>query len=209
MSEEKDKHQLSALADFLIGSKKNSRLLWRINIILLVVQLPIIIYLAVYISPAEYPDWWQAMVDWVYCNIPAAQGWTYRAIAYREQMPAIYMIWFIFSILAGVAAVLLTNKAHIRSLEDVKNLAVFKILMPIAVCFFFIMVVWFMYLWPRESPAIKPLRRMGALIEHAFGLYILAIMFFSNSAMFMANPLIMVRRKIGKAIQIRIANKES
>ena len=107
MNEMRNTHRLNTLIDFLQGSKKNKRLLYKLLVILYVLQIPIIIYLAAFITPGEYPTWWQTIVDWGQRNIPSAQGWTGRTIAHREQMPAIYMVWFIFSIPALISAILL------------------------------------------------------------------------------------------------------
>ena len=112
MNEMYNTHSLNTLIDFLQGSKKNKRLLYKLLTVLYVVQIPIIIYFAAFITRGEYPAWWQTIVDWGQRNIPSAQGWAGRTIAHREQMPAIYMVWFIFSIPTITFAILLDDKCY-------------------------------------------------------------------------------------------------
>ena len=58
MNEIHNTHRFNMLIDFLQGSKKNKRLLYKLLVILYVIQIPIIIYLAAFITPGEYPAWW-------------------------------------------------------------------------------------------------------------------------------------------------------
>mgnify|MGYP003647124378 CR=1 FL=1 len=208
MNEIHNTRRFNMLIDFLQGSKKNKRLLYKLLVILYVIQIPIIIYLAAFITPGEYPAWWQAIVDWGQRNIPSAQGWTGRTIAHREQMPAIYMVWFIFSFPTIIFAILLDDKCYYPSVSFVeKGLAhgIFDTLLSIcAVVFGF----WWCYLRGQTVPITEPLHFLGGMVESIPGLLFWALLYVIMGAGVIANPVILLRQKTSKLLKHYRDNKE-
>ena len=204
----KNTHRLNMLIDFLQGSKKNRRLLYKLLTLLYIIQLPIVIYLAAFISPGEYPVWWQAIVDWGQHNIPSAQGWAGRTIAHREEMPAIYMVWFIFGITSIVFGVLLDNKCLFPPVSFVeKGLAhgIFDTLMLLCAV---VGAFWWCYLRGQSVPITDPLIGFGGLVEHMPGLLLWTLSYVIVGAGFIANPVILLRQKIGKVLKHYMNSKE-
>lgn len=208
MNEMCNTHSLNTLIDFLQGSKKNKRLLYKLLTVLYVVQIPIIIYFAAFITPGEYPAWWQTIVDWGQRNIPSAQGWAGRTIAHREQMPAIYMVWFIFSIPTITFAILLDDKCYYPPVSFAeKGLAhgVFDTLLSICAVVF---VFWWCFLRGQSVPITEPLLFLGGMVESIPGLLLWALLYVIMCAGVVANPVILLRLKMAKALKYYRDNKE-
>ena len=195
------------LTNFLLGSKRNQRLLWPIGAILLVIQLSIVVYLADFITPSDYPAWWQAVVDWGLQQIPAAQGWTNRTIAHREEMPAIYMVWFGFSVLTTILTMLLLKNSSLPPSSFVDISFSRGVRDTFVQCCAFVGMFSFVYLWSQDEPITEPRVRIAGLIEHTPGLLYLTFVFFLGGGA-VASPLIFFRQKIGRALKNDMVKKE-
>lgn len=200
--------RLNTLIDLLHGSKNNRRLLYKLLTILYVIQIPIIIYLAAFITPGEYPTWWQAIVDWGQRNIPSAQGWTGRTIAHREQMPAIYMVWFIFSLPAFIFGVLLDYESFFPPVSFVEKGMARGILDTLILLCVVAYVFWWCYLRGQDVPITKLGFGIGLMVEHIPGLLFWTLCYVAANAFFLATPVVFLRRKTAKALKYYMDNKE-
>ncbi len=193
--------RLNTLINFLQGSKNNKRLLYKLLTILYVIQIPIIIYLAAFITPGEYPTWWQAIVDWGQRNIPSAQGWTGRTIAHREQMPAIYMVWFIFSLPAFIFGVLLDYESIFPPVSFVEKGLAHGIFDTLKLTCLVVAIFWWCYLRGQDVPITKPGFGFGFLVEHIPGLLLWTLCYVVFNAVCIASPVILLRQKLAKALK--------
>ncbi len=207
MNEAHNTHRFNALIDFLQGSKKNKRLLYKLLTLLYVIQIPIIIYLAAFITPGEYPVWWQAIVDWGQHNIPSAQGWTGRTIAHREQMPAIYMVWFIFSFPTIIFAILLDDQCLLPPVSFVEKGLSRGIYDTVILLCGVVITFWWCYLRGQTVPITEPLLFLGGMVESIPGLLFWALLYVIMGAGLIANPMILLRLKMAKALKHYRDNK--
>ncbi len=197
------------LIDFLEGSKKNQRLLYKLLTALYVVQIPIVIYLAAFITPGEYPAWWQVIVDWGQHNILSAQGWSGRTITHREEMPAIYMVWFIFSMLTLIFAILLIDEDVWPSASFVeKGMARGMYDNFIYMCAVGGMF-WWCYLRGQAVPITEPLSfGLGTLVEHIPGLLFWTGFYMVCNTVLIPSPVVLLRKQLAKALKYYRDNKE-
>ena len=208
MNEMRNTHRLNTLINFLQGSKKNKRLLYKLLSTLYVIQIPIIIYLAAFIAPGEYPIFWQAIVDWGQRNIPSAQGWTGRTIAHREQMPAIYMVWFIFSFPTITFAILLDDKCYFPPVSFVEKGISRGIYDTFILLCGVVYTFWWCFLRGQNVPITEPLLFLGGMVESIPGLLFWALLYVIMGAGLIANPAILLRQKTSKALKHYMDNKE-
>ena len=197
----KNTHRLNMLIDFLQGSKKNRRLLYKLLTLLYIIQLPIVIYLAAFISPGEYPVWWQAIVDWGQHNIPSAQGWAGRTIAHREEMPAIYMVWFIFSMPALVFGIFLDYEGLFPPASFVEKGLAHGIFDTLKLTCLVVAMFWWGYLRGQDVPITKLGFGFGLLVEHIPGLLLWTLCYVVFNAVCIASPVVFLRQKTAKALK--------
>lgn len=192
---------VSLIIDLLAGSERADRYMRRALVLLAAIEMPIIVYLAIFLRPEEYPGWWQKVVDWFVVYIPATTAWSSNTLAYRNEMPAIYAVWFLFGVPAALLAALFSKKWPLEGSNIFKDGLAKGLLL--AVCWLLIVtgIFWFMYLNTDATPSKRPSIGVAGLDEHVFGLRMWTVNFMFANCLIIGMHLTFIRIQTFKIIK--------